>query len=377
MAMQRARARWVPLILLALIFVLPGCGRLQEEEKPQIDLTEFLPPDVRTTGPALRLDVDADQKDEWLIFYHVDPVTGEAPGSPIIAAVYRALSDRDSRMPASIQTTLLWVPGQGYLCLHSCSAQMLDVISASPGAELVVFDQAGGGTVGVAIFRWQSDLDVKNLDVGQTEDLSCRECVAAENFSATAVCGGFVPLGHFRDDVINVTIDQVVTLTRRNDRSDLAVKRTYTPQTSGRYYQAEVKNVYDAPRKQPIAAQEIVFASGAPENPTDVKVPEKLVLSFYLNYTNTAEVQRYFTADAWNRIGANCSNGICGCVSARENVARVKVLDVSFSELEPDLVVTSVQCVSNNGGLDPVRQVAWRLERRADNTWRLSDAELW
>jgi hypothetical protein len=182
-----------------------------------------------------------------------------------------------------------------------------------------------------------------------------------------------VPLGSFRGDLVSVGLDQVTVIYRHNDRSDLASREIYRP-INGRYYRQVVRDVDDFPGGllSPSEA-EIIFATGAPENPLEVKVPEKLVLSFYNNYNNATEVQKYFTPEAWIRFGQECANGACGCNFRREDVSRVMVKQLGYeADLKPFVtVIAQVVCVDSGGNSDLRNTVAWTLERQTDSTWRL------
>jgi len=369
--MQRAQVYTILLLLLTLL--LSACGRSSDQAQLNINLSEVFPPELPLIGEkAWRFDVNYDGKDEWLVMYHVDMMVNDVNGSPTVAAVYRPVNDQDSRMAPSIVPALLWVPGQGYVCLGGCQPGMMDAISSSGGNELVFtdigcVDGACEDIVGAALFRWQDGLD---LTIRETMP---DRCMASGSFLATLACGGFVPLGSFRGDSVAVGLDQVTVIYRHNDRSDLASREIYRP-VKGRYYKQAVRDVDDYPSEllSPSEA-EIIFASGPPENPLEVKVPEKLVLSFYNNYNNATEVQKYFTPEAWIRIGQECVNGLCGCNFRREDVSRVMVKQLAYeSDLKPFVsVIAQVVCEDTRGNSDYRNTVTWTAERQTDSSWRL------
>lgn len=350
--MQRAK---VYFLVVPVLFTLSlsGCGLLGPQEKPEVDLTEIFPRDLPSIGQVRRLNVDGGAKSEWLVFYHVDLVEDNLEGSPTIAAVYRPVTDQDSRVPPRLIPALLWLPRQGYLCLHTCEAEMRDVISGDPkGDELLILDKHGDETVGAAIFRWQKDLVAKE---GQ-------------------VPGGFVPLGHFRADSINVEKDKVTVIRKQHDRSDLATREIYEPE-SGRYYFKEARHVDDPQgRLRSPQEAEIIFASGLPEKPGQVKLPEKLVLAFYQNFSNLDETKSYVTPAAWERMGQGCPENVCGCSSKQEDVSRVMIKQIAYeAELRQTTnVVVQVICVNKNGQSEARRTLTWSLIRRADGTWLLT-----
>lgn len=354
--MQRTRVLLILLVLSALF--LGGCNMFRKKEEPDVDLTEIFPGDLPTIGQAKRLNVDGIGTKEWLVFYHIDLVGGNYGGSPTAAAVYRPVSEEDKRVPPHLVPALIWLPNQGYVCLFSCQASMEEMIGEGPDRkELVIRDNRGGDTVGVAIFRWNEYLRSEH------------------GLEGDPVFGGFVPLGHFRGDLINVEPDKVTVIHKYYDRSDLASREIYTPE-SGRYYQQEVQHVDDPPGqlRSPQEA-EVVFALGPPERPAEVKLPEKLVLAFYQNFRNLEEIKSYFAPDAWARLGQRCPANVCGCASKHEDVSRVMVKQIAY---ETDLkktsrVVAQVVCINKNKNIDPIDTVTWSLRKEPDSTWRLSD----
>jgi hypothetical protein len=353
-AMRTIRAFVVLLILLTLF--LSGCGLIREQDEPNVNLTEIFPTDLPTIEQAHRLDVDGAGIKEWLVFYHIDSIAGEPEGSPIAAAVYRPVSQQDKRVPPQLVPTLLWLPNQGYVCLYTCEAEMEDVIGENPpGRELVIRDKRDEDTVGVAIFRWDATL-------------------VPESEGGDAIEGGFVPLGHFRGDSITLEENRVTVRRRSRDRSNLEIEEIYEAQ-SGRYYQAAVRSVYGPPSelRLPNTAQ-IVFGLGPPENPAEVKLPEKLVLALYENYTDLEEIKEYFTGRAWTDMGGRCPENVCGCASKHEDVSRVMVKQIAYEGAlkKSTNVVTQVVCVNRNNRPDPIGTVTWQLQRLPESTWRLS-----
>jgi hypothetical protein len=354
--MQRAQTSLI-LLFLSTLF-LTGCDLFRQPDKPEVDLTEIFPVDLPTVDQTERLNVDGVGEKEWLVFYHIDLVEGNPEGSPTTAAVYRPVYNEDKRVPPQLVPALLWLPNQGYLCLYTCEADMEEAISGDPGGEeLVIRDKRNDDTVGLAIFRWSKDLMIES------------------GAGKEPVAGGFVPLGHFRGDSITLEKDKVVVIRKHHDRSDLAAQETYRPE-SGRYYHQEVRHV-DAPPAELRSPQEaeIIFAAGPPEKPVEVKLPEKLVLAFYQNFGNLDQIQGYFEAGYWERIGRHCPEETCGCTTKYEDVSRVMVKQLAY---EADLrkttqVVVQVVCVDKNNTPDPITTVTWSVRREPDSTWRLAD----
>jgi hypothetical protein len=349
------------------VLLLGGCGGPSDQQSPSIDLNEVFPPHLSIVNDtAWRFDVNRDGLREWLVLYQ-DLNVNNVEGSPIIGAVYRPEADQDERMAPSIVPALLWLPSQGYICFHNCQPGMWDAITEADGQELVFLDSRNGATVGAAFFRWSNGLTKKSNE----------SCMPPWNpFRAACVPDGFVPLGHFRADSVSVdpqVPDRVTVIRRHYDRSDLAAQEIYVPR-SGRYYREEARSVYDARAElgSPELA-EVIFASGPPEDPTKVKLPEKLVLSFYQNYANVAEVQRYFTQQGWLQIGQECANGICGCNFGRNDVRRVMVKQIAYESdfTKTTQVIAQVICIRNNGERDNLEDRVWTLVKQPDETWRL------
>ncbi len=356
-------------LLLLATLLLSSCGRSSEQQKPEINLNEIFPEHLAIIDDtAWRFDVDHDGKKEWLILYE-DVQVANVQGSPVIGAVFWPVDDLDSRMAPVIVPALLWLPSQGYVCFGTCKPDMWNAITENPRDELIVLDKQGEGTVGVAFFHWQEELNKKSND-------GCMPPWAP--FRAACVPGGFVPLGHFRGDLVVVdpnVPDRVTVIHRHYDRSDLATQEVYSPK-SGRYYLDDVQTVYEpGGQLYPPDEAEVIFASGPPEEPIQVKLPEKLVLSFYHNYANLTEIQRYFTSQAWLRTGQDCANGICGCSFNRNEVARVMVKQIAYESnfQQTTQVVAQVICLHKNGDRDAIANRVWTLRRQSDETWRLAD----
>jgi hypothetical protein len=290
---------------------------------------------------------------EWLVFYHVDPIEKNLEGSPTVAAVYRPMENPDSRLPPFLVPELLWLPSQGYLCFHECDAEMRDVISGDPRTEeLIILDKRDKETVGVAIFHWQEDLKVE----GKTVE------------------GGFVPLGHFRGDKIEIKPDEVKVIRRLYDRSDLATQEVYKP-AAGRYYSYQVRHV-DDPSGQlvPPEEAEIVFWAGLPKEPSEVKLPEKLVLAFYQNFTKLAEIEKYVELETWERMNRTCGENACGCASRHNDVSRVMVKQMAYEAEKRSTVnvVVQVVCVNKKNQKETPTTLTWSLNRQSNGTWRLA-----
>lgn len=351
--MHRAQIRY----LIGLVFLslsLGACGPLGQQDRSEVNLTDIFPQDLPAVGQAKRLDVDGDGTREWLVFYHIDLVKDNLEGSPIAAAVYRPVNNSDSRLPPRIVPTLLWLPSQGYLCLHSCKAEMQDVISGEPqGKELLIRDKRGDDTVGLAIFRWQDGLATTN----------------------DPEPGTFISLGHFRADAIEIEKDKVLLTHGLGYRSDLATREVYVPQ-AGHYYRKPV-SADDGLEIQlrPPQEAEIVFALGPLKDPASVKLPEKLVMAFYQNFKDLDEITKYVTSFARGKVANGCPPGVCGCTSRWKDVSQVQVKQIAYETVDKPTVsvVVQVRCVRKGGRADPLGTVTWTAQRQNNGTWRLTD----
>ena len=337
---------------------LSACDVVDERDKPEVDLSDIFPKDLPSTGQAKRVNVDGKGESEWLVFYHIDLFEDDLEGSPTAAAMYRPVDNPDKRLPPYLVPTLLWLPKQGYVCLYTCEAELQDVMSgeSNQGKELIVWDKRGNDRVGLAIFGWQKDRPTEdNLGIG-----------------------GFVPLGHFRADEIEVKQDEVTLVRALDYRSDIAMREVYVPQ-GGRYYLEPMGGADGLARLLSPQEAEIVFAPGSLQDPANVKLPEKLVLAFYKNFENRAEIANYVDGPFKGEIADGCPPGVCGCVSQWKDVVRVQVKQIAYERAsEPTAsIVVQVRCLRKGDRADdPLETVTWRAQEQGNGTWRLTDVTL-
>lgn len=332
------------LLLLVVLVCLPLACQ-QSGEGPVIflgnqplDFADVLPEDWQHIG-TYRLDVNDDDRPEWVVLYRFDLLPGRNQrGSPIAAAVYQP----DGRKPPHLRAYELHLPDGDYLCECSCKPLLKDILSGLDGPELIVRDQCDGKDTRLSIFHWSP-----------TE-------------------GQYLSYGHFLGSDIKFDTDEVMVDQPWPGRAQLAMQETYHP--------AENNSTYFQPGGQGLhvnwAKRELVFAY---EEPRDVKpspYPEKIVLAFYIHYPERG-AQEFFTTEGWQRV-AECTSNRCGCASARDEIEHVWVTDLrpeaAGSESDRASVVARVTCERRDKTLDPETSIRWHLVRQGDR-WHLDSAE--
>jgi hypothetical protein len=277
------------------------------------------------------LDTNGDNEQEAVILYRFDlPSETGQQGSPIRAVVYQI---DEEELPNILAHELL-TPDNDYLCECACALTMEDVLSGLDGPELVVRDQCNGERSRLTIFHWDS-VQIK-----------------------------YVSGGHFHGHEIEVAPNEVRVEERLLDRAQLA-RRTIHHSSDG--------ITYDWSR------DELIFCHEEPQDVTSSPYPEKVVLSLYNHYTDTAKIQTYFTVAGWERLG-QCDTGRCGCSSMRFEVAHVWVTDLrsepenTISGSDRAIVTATVNCERQGGLPDGERPIRWSLIREAGR-WKLDNAE--
>jgi len=256
-----------------------------------IDLQEVAP-GIQTIRHISRIDADGDKFREWVVFYSYDEVSkGRGPYG---AAVY----DVDRCRPPAIVSYELRPYDYDYVAENidirwAAGPQMMDINSDSR-LELVI--HYGND---LSVFRW---------------------------FDRTANCTapgpdqqGYELLGTFRGTggVNPVAAGRVQVLDRGFfDRSQIAVRRVYTPDSNGSYLQP-------GDGLRPPVETSLAFTFGPPVTITDLYYPEKAVLAFYLNLGhNDKAAQSYLSEPAKSRY--NIKTDTFGLYSAADGVARAR-----------------------------------------------------
>ncbi len=271
-----------------------------------VNFRELIPADWQLVGDPIEIQMDWDSNGDgrpdklWLLFYRFDiPCDGPSPCSPIKAVVYRPSGHR----PAHLIPYPLPVPEDGYLCESKCSASWEEVVpppgEAPPGEpELLIWDRADGEVKRLTVFQWITPTEAAPPQI-------------------------YEYVGRFIGDRISlnresgqVTVDERLPPVLLISRSQLATRKVYRlhPGERGAWEWREV-------------SRELICYCGMPCDATLSPYPEKVVLAFYSHYPNAMEMRPYFTDAGWERVGG-CWNGQCGCSLPREQVERVRVVEL-------------------------------------------------
>ncbi len=343
----RGRMRFLAIGIVALLAIVvvgwyfsPWRGMENQSVLPPVEL-----PAHWEHVHTYRLDANRDGDPEWVVLYRFDLVDEAGQdGDPMGGIVYQV----DSKSSAVITPYELRPQGGDYLCECECVAKMEDVLSGSPGSELVIRDYCDGEITRSSIFYW---------DAGAEE---------------------YVPKGHFSGSRVEVTLDQVKVDRRVPHRAQLALRQSYRPKDAETYYEPFSRGILVMPEEY-----ELVFYQAEPRDVTRSPYPEKVVFAFYNHYTSAERAAGYFTQEGWERL-RHCAAGQCGCSSARSEVAYVRVTDlqpVDERQVEdeyrgPDRAVFDfdVICELRNGESEKETAVRWYLVRQ-DGRWKLNDAD--
>jgi hypothetical protein len=325
--------RAVKLFLLASLLI-PSFACQQSAEQPKSTFAEILPKGTQLLYDS-RLDIDQDGQDEWIVFYRFDTVIddGGQPSGPIAVAVYRAEGSPQKDLHAYPLTPR----EDSYLCECNCTARMDDILSESPGAELIISDNCGGNTTRATIFSWEPD---------------------GEEYLAQ---------GHFHGHRVTIQKDMTFVDVRMPDRAQVAVRSTYEA-SGGTYYNSD----YSIPE-----SQEFILYPKECQDVTLSPYPEKVVLAFYHHYCDTENAAIYFTPYGWDKLNG-CADGKCGCTRDSREVIQVQVINCQMKEDRPNKTVISVSIVCKRGQeiIDNVKtEVEWTLVHK-DERWKLDNAEI-
>lgn len=366
--MQQPDGRLLLLLCLVLAATLTGCQprsalALFEQKTtnavPFREIFEERRDDRFRLAETVRLDVDSDGEDEWVVFYRFDRYeTGQWANTPIHGVVYDALVCdppiiREYRLPA---------PDNDYLSEAGISATLEEVL-AEPGKsgsvpELVVFGSGEAQTL--SFFRFFDN----RTNFCDPPPEGQRGFVALGFFRATAIS---------RDKAIVVTKDRTVF-----ERSQLAIKKTYQPRDD-----PSVGQTYFQPNGLlvPPSEQTVDFRFRLPEDPRDSPYPEKSVATFYLALGRDNAKARSFLADEL-QAGFETETGLPIPAS---QVGRVLIYSLSYvpdveAERRRDdrFVEVVVAAVDKQGNRLPPRRLRWRLvgvpiPERQDCEWRMAE----
>lgn len=342
-------------LLLFLVVVATGCRTVQGEEPStmQVNLSNIFPGNLQplpNPGPPAGA---GDKPERWIVFYRFDLAGRKGDSEPIGAVVYQP---NPSSGPPPVSPYPLELPGWEYLCEHTCTAELKDVVGDKE-KELLIKDGFQDQLVRVSIFTWSEN--------GGKE-------------------GGeeYRPLGHFwGDGGVKVEKNKVTVLRLLHDRSQLAWRYLYYPWNypDGRSYYRPDQSLVEPFEK------EIVPVHGLPEKPWESRYPEKVIIGFYYQVLAGQDgknrqdpVDTYMTADLWNRL-EKCEGTQCGCPWPRSEVRRVLIKqiglpsEVNVTPIPSEVggtqkerfrvqVPIQVVCESKNGRLRG-SPVIWTLEK--------------
>jgi tetratricopeptide (TPR) repeat protein len=327
---RKPKRKYTPVIavvFIAILAVMIGARYFRPQEDDQMMPPVELPENWKHVNTH-RLDANRDNNQEWVVLYRFDLSAGPAQdGSPIAGVVYQP-----DGSPSVLAAYELRPQDGDYLCECECIASMEHVLSGLEGPELIVRDHCNGEATRVSIFHWD------------------------------AIREEYLPKGHFSGDRITLDSDRVTVAQRLPGRAQLALEYIYRPRDEATYYQ---------PGGQGIAVMhdeyETIFYQGMPEDVMLSPYPEKVVLAFYNDYTDAVETSEYFSPETWAEVDG-CAANRCGCTSNRNEISRVRVIDLQLEEYDSEqaIVTVTVVCEHKNGQLDDQKTLEWRLAREGD-----------
>ena len=325
-------------LITAVLVVVAGVLYFQPWKEAQVLPPVKLPENWEHVR-AYRLDVNRDDDQEWIVLYRFDlPAETEQGGSPIAGVVYQ-LDDSNSPVLTPYE---LHPPGGDYLCECECIAVMENVLSGLPGSELVVRDRCNDEVSRLTIFYWEPNEE------------------------------RYLSKGHFSGSRIKVELNNVTVDQRLPQRAQLALRLVYHPDDNETYYGLFDQGILVMPEKY-----ELTCYQAEPKDVMRSPYPEKVVLAFYNHYTDGRQASEYFTEKGWEQL-EQCATGRCGCISARSEIAHVRVTDLQPGEDTSSDRATfdlNVICERRDGELEGETFVRWHLVRQ-DDRWKLANAEV-
>jgi hypothetical protein len=234
---------------------------------------------------VLYVDTDADDQEEWVVFYQFDLTDGR---SPYAGTVY----DFDRGDPPVVFPYQLMPPDRNYLSEGVVRLDLKDIVTVGvpqEEPELLVYgsipsnEEAGGNT--------DTDLNIFR-HIPNSFDWELPRDAPQRRYQA---------IGAFRGDggvSIDLETKQVTVINREDyDRSQIAVRTVYAlDENRGTYMSAANPEELGAP-----VSSEVVFASGIPPDVLNTPFPEKLILGFYAmlpEQNPTVEPRKFLTGEA-------------------------------------------------------------------------------
>jgi len=296
------------------------------------------------------MDTDGQDGSQCVVFYHFDLPRDGRKTVPVGGLVYRT----DRNRPVDIHGYPLALPGGFYLGIHKLTPRTEDVLSGSPGPELIIEDKNEYGvTVEASIFNWE--------EAGNSEE------------SAYKSRGWFVG-----DGGVKVELDMVTVLVPRlGTRSQLADRKVYRPRPLDKksyYPKAKVDQKEDTNRLVDPETIDLVSLD-MPADPAAAEYPEKLLLEFYasLPLTDSNKLKGWMVTDTLELFSPQ-NTGLFGCLVSPQ-LSKVYVQDIDTrqsqgiplhieNESKPitdTITVTSV-CKINGKIMDKPTVLFWKVQ---------------
>ena len=293
--------RLVSAILILFGLTLAGCtsDSLKLGGSSQItcdsDFSYLLPADWKIIGHNA---LEPDNKSELVcvVFYHFDSGEGKSL-QPVGGVVVR----QDRNRPHDLHVYPLSLPGGMYLGEHK--------VSARPAAVLSGIQPSGVITSVIAEDKTPEGIIVEISIFGWHEEDKSEESV-------------YESLGWFvGDGGVTVESDKVTVLKRRLEtRSQLADRLIYKPRDNKSYYQEKSTKLVP-----PFTVEWVTLTM--PEDPATSEYPEKVVLAFYENLTDTNKLEKMMASDTLDRFKKHDST--FGCLNSVQP-ANVLITDVQY-----------------------------------------------
>ncbi len=264
------------------------------------DFSSLLPPDWKIIGHTA-LEPDNQSQLVCVVFFRFDVPKGGWPKVPVGGVVVR----QDRNRPHDLHTYPLSLPGGTYLGEHNVSAREAAVLSGITVTEaitqVIVEDKTAEGIiVEASIFGWR--------EAGKSEG------------------SGYNLLGTFLGDGgVTVEPDKVTVLVRHAEtRSQLADRRIYRPHDQSYFQKDGFKLV------PPFTVGWVTLSM--PEDPATSEYPEKVVLAFYENLTDTTKLGKIMAPEVLNQFKRR--DQVFGCLNGAQP-ANVVITDVQYIQASP------------------------------------------
>ncbi len=338
------------LVLMGLLLVGCGAGGSSFSGSGQVtcdnDFSPLLPPDWRIVSHR-DLDPENETQPICIVFFQYEIPKNGGSELPMGGVIIR----QDRNRPHDIHTYPLHLPNSLYLGEHQVSARVADVLFGQDGQEVIVEDKTPAGrTVEVSIFKW--------LEKEKSED------------SVYESLGWFLGEGG-----VTVEKDRVIVLERRSEtRSQLANRQIFNPRDSNKtYYQENSTSLV------PPSITDVVSLN-MPSDPSTSEYPEKIVLAFYENVTDTDILKTIVTEETMKAF--NAADPVFDCLSQRtgalvkgitweDNKAALPHTDNKNEVVDATVIVVSV-CAINGRPSGKEMTLSWPVhwEKNKDK-WEL------